>query len=318
MDVVEISIIIPTHRRCEVLDALLNRIRDISQPRHEVIVIDDASTDGTADMLRRSHPEVRVLRNDSARGFDALPDAIALARGGLVFQLDDDAFPGPDTLARVVDHFRRRGAKLGVAALPFFDPSTGRRARTSYLPDTDGERHLPTHGFLAGAVVLRTEAARSIPPSPPGYFMYGTEPAALIEYLEAGWEADVLPDAPVFHLWSGRSRRLAARTAYLPLRNDIVTIKRYYRGWRRSEMLVGRYLTGYLHLLAAGRPQDWRRALRDADRMLQRLPRRGARPETLERVYACFTGLTLATLVSRVNLRRLGWLAGLVPVDQIA
>lgn len=311
-----ITIIIPTHRRRDRLEQLLRRLRAQASPPHQVVVIDDASSDGTSAMLKL-FPEVAVLRNDQPRGFDALPDAIAMARSELILQLDDDAYPADGTIAKVVRHFERRGPRLGLVALPFVEPESGRTAFTTYLPAPPvGQDACPTRGFLAGAVAMRTEVARVLPPSPPGYFMFETEVAALIGVLAAGWEADHLPGAVVYHLWDARKHGVGANAAYLALRNDLVTIRRYYTGWRRSEMIVGRYLTGLVHLLGAGRPRDWPRALREADALLATLPPATASEAVLSRVYPCFEGMTLTTLLSRVNARRLGWFLGLLPIDQ--
>lgn len=311
----DVSVIIPTHSRRDLLDRILTYLAGLEGPSLEVIVIDDASSDGTRTMLATDHPEVVTLRNDSPRGFDALPDAIARSTGRFVFQLDDDAWPAPGTLATVLEHFERRGPRLGLVALPFVAPGSGRRVRTPFLPD--GDRPGPTHGFLAGAVVLRRQAALALPPSPPGYFLQATEPPALIEYLAAGWEADFLPGATVYHEWVGRSRRIPPQSAFLSLRNDIVTFRRYYRGWRRREMIAGRYLTGLLHALSAGSPGAFARAARAARAMLAELPERAVPEPILERVYPCFRGATLTTLASGANLGRAAWLLGLLPVEEI-
>src|SRR5699024_1716298 len=147
----------------------------------------DASTDGTSELLRTEFSTVTVVRNDPARGFDALPDVVRRSRGRLVFQLDDDAYPARDTLTLVARHFEERGSQLGLVALPFVEPNSGRYGYTPYFPRLQpGERFGPTRGFFQGAVVFRREAALEVPPSPPGYFMYETEPAAIIEYLAAG------------------------------------------------------------------------------------------------------------------------------------
>lgn len=311
-----VSFLIPTHRRRELLERTLRLLEEMPGPSREVVVIDDASQDGTAEMLRSCFPRVRVLRNDTPRGFDALPDAIRLARGEWLFLLDDDAYPAEGTLERAVRHAETRGPELGLVALPFVEPESGRAQYTPYFPHTNGHPYGPAHGFIAGAVLVRREAALAVPPSPPGYFMYETEPAAMLEYLAAGWEADYLPSAPVYHLYEARSRQIRPAAAYLPFRNDLVTMKRYYRGWRRVEMVAGRYLTGLVHLAVAGRPGDWWRAVREADEMLAKLPPRRLPRWVLERVYPCFDGLTLATLASETNRRRVAWIAGLLPADQ--
>lgn len=317
MSDVQVSLIIPTHNRKKMLRELLTMLPHRVGSEHEVVVIDDASTDGTALMIHNEFPSVRVIRNTVPRGFEALPDAVRRARGEFIFQLDDDAYPAEGTVQRVVEHFCERGPQLALVALPFVEPQSGRRSYTPYFPELRGGQHYaPTRGFHAGAVAFRRKAALVIPPSPEGYFMYETEPPTVIEYLAHGWEADYLPGAPIYHLWDARGAKVKARAAYLPLRNDLVTIRRYYRGWRKTEMLLGRYLTGLLHLAAAGQPGAVLQAAREADAMLAVRPAKQIPPEILNRVYPCFDGLTLRTFWSETNRRRVGWFLGFTPIDQ--
>jgi len=312
----EFSVIVPTHRRRGLLDKLLVTLREQPGPTREVIVVDDASSDGTSEMLRE-HPDVLVVRNDESRGFDALPDAVRLARGRLLLQLDDDAWPAEGTLERVAQHFERRGERLGLVALPFFEPDSGRRAYTPYLPRVArGATYLPARAFYQGAVVFRREAALEIPPSPPGYFLYGTEPATVIEYLAMGWEADYLPDAPIYHLWEARQRKVTVRSAVVMLRNDLVTFRRYYRGWCRLDLMAGRYLTGLVHLLAAGAPGAFAQALREAEELVAEQPPREIDAAILDRVLPCFDGLSVSTFLAEPNRRRAAWFLGLLPADQ--
>src|SRR3982750_561505 len=57
----EVSVVVATRNRAEALRHTLDRLRRLPE-RPEVIVVDNASTDGTPDLVRRDFPEVRVLR----------------------------------------------------------------------------------------------------------------------------------------------------------------------------------------------------------------------------------------------------------------
>jgi hypothetical protein len=96
-----ISVVIPTHNRRDLLALTLRSAlwqRDIDL---EVIVVDDGSTDGSADMVAGVRDErVRVLRNDVARGVSAARNrGIDAVRSDWVAFLDDDDLWAADKLA---------------------------------------------------------------------------------------------------------------------------------------------------------------------------------------------------------------------------
>lgn len=313
----EISFLFPTRNRRDLVRDLLTRLYELPGPTREVIVVDDASTDGTWAMIQREFPQVKGFRNEVQSNHDKLQRAVELASGDYVFKLDDDSWPAPGTLQKVVAHFGARGPKLGLIALPVYDARSGRLGYTTYYPAVpEGERYAPTHGFRNPGVVFRREALDVVPISPPGYFRGGVETVTALEFRRHGWEADFLADAPVYHLWVGRPRHIQPETAFYPLRNDLVTFRRYYRGWQRSEMIIGRYLVGLIHLSAAGRPQDFFRAVREANRMFAERNQADVSPEVRELAYQCFDGVTLKTFFSETNLRRVAWKFGFLPIDQ--
>jgi GT2 family glycosyltransferase len=316
-----LSFLIPTHARRDTLRGVLRTLERQAGEADipiDIVVVDDASTDGTSTMLAEEFSTVTVQRNEVSRGFDALGDAVHLTRGDLIFCLDDDAYPDDDTVEKVLDHFERRGERLGLVALPFIEPASGRTVYTPYLPTMDqGPSWAPTHAFLAGAAVFRREVALAVPPSPPGYFLYCTEPATALEVLASGWEADHLPDAAVYHLFEARRAKIKPMQAILPFRNDLVTIRRYYRGWERFEMLIGRYLTGLLHLAAAGALGAFPKVHRESWALFLELGERDVSPATRRQVYRCFDGTTLRTLASETNRRRVAYALGRLPIDQV-
>jgi GT2 family glycosyltransferase len=86
---------------------LLRRCLNSIEPCHEVIVVDNASQDGSADMVASEFPHVRLLRNSDNRGFAAANNqGLDAASRPLVLLLNSDAFAEPgaiERLARVFD-----------------------------------------------------------------------------------------------------------------------------------------------------------------------------------------------------------------------
>src|SRR5215467_6944013 len=98
----EVSVVIPTHNRLEVLAEVLSAlVRQEGAPPFEVVIVDDGSTDGTADWLRhRSFGlPLRVLVQDNRGPAAARNTGVAVAAGRWVAFLGDDTVPAVGWLA---------------------------------------------------------------------------------------------------------------------------------------------------------------------------------------------------------------------------
>jgi glycosyltransferase involved in cell wall biosynthesis len=98
-----VSVIVCAYNRAPMLDACLRSIRAQDHPSFEVLVMDDASTDGALD-LAKSHaaddPRVRVFdRSENAGGPKNLADAHRHARGAYIGWVDSDDLILPDCLS---------------------------------------------------------------------------------------------------------------------------------------------------------------------------------------------------------------------------
>ena len=103
-----VSILCVTHNRRELLLECLASCRQQDYPPVELIVVDNASDDGTDEALRERFPEALLIRTHRNLGFfPALNLAIANARGDYLMTVDDDArFLHSDAVRRMVDAFR--------------------------------------------------------------------------------------------------------------------------------------------------------------------------------------------------------------------
>ena len=105
-----VAVVIPTYNEAENIARRLDNVYQQDYPREklEVIVVDSASIDGTADIAEewaRQHPDLKtvVLREGERRGkAHALNNALALTNGEVVVIADADALWAPDALRRAV------------------------------------------------------------------------------------------------------------------------------------------------------------------------------------------------------------------------
>jgi len=107
MDFPLVTVLIVTWNRKEDVLQTIQSVYDQAYTSFEIVVVDNGSTDGTVEELHRLYPAVKVAALDKNLGISAGRNAgIAVARGEIIFCLDSDASPGPDTLMNLVHKFQ--------------------------------------------------------------------------------------------------------------------------------------------------------------------------------------------------------------------
>ena len=86
----DISVVIPTHNRATLVGRAIRSVLGQSLPPREIIVVDDGSEDGTASLVAREFPSVRVLRQANGGVSTARNRGIAAAGGDWIALLDSD------------------------------------------------------------------------------------------------------------------------------------------------------------------------------------------------------------------------------------
>ena len=127
----KISVILPVHNRADVLSRAVESVIDQELKDFELIVIDDGSTDGSADVAESfADPRIRVVRLDKNRGGNvARNEGIRAASAPLIAFLDSDDRYRPNKLSFVVAEFERR-SKLDLLVDSFIkvQPPGSRKA----------------------------------------------------------------------------------------------------------------------------------------------------------------------------------------------
>ena len=119
MDLTATVIIATKNRRDEVVRAVESAVNQTAAP--EVIVLDDASDDGTAELIRERFPGVRVERSETSIGAPAQRNrGVRLAGGDVIISVDDDVlFTSPDIVGQTLDDFGP--PRIGAVAIPFIN-----------------------------------------------------------------------------------------------------------------------------------------------------------------------------------------------------
>ena len=185
-----VSVVFLAFNRREALATSLGHVLALDYPadRLEVIVVDNASTDGTAEMVRQDFPDVKLIDLPRNVGVSGINAGVRAARGRFVLLLDDDCHISGDALLRAVDAAETHGA--GLVSFRVLSPA-GTVFNDVY--DTG----LLT--FWGCAALLRREAAELLGGYDAEIFFLGNELEFTARLLDAGFAHLFLPDVEVVH-----------------------------------------------------------------------------------------------------------------------
>src|SRR5581483_7648961 len=102
---VTISVVIPTHNRALLLQRALRSVVAQSRPPDEILVVDDGSTDDTAEVVRRFE-SVTYLHQENAGASAARNHGVSVACGDFIAFLDSDDVWFPEYLERMANTIR--------------------------------------------------------------------------------------------------------------------------------------------------------------------------------------------------------------------
>jgi glycosyltransferase involved in cell wall biosynthesis len=159
---VDISIIIPSKDRLWSLPKAVESCRS-STLRMQIIVIDDASTDGTADWLR-TQPDITVIKGDGWGKRWGVNQALSLATGKYLRYLDSDDWLVPGANEKQFEELERDGADVSVAGFNlYFDEAFERAEEWPPTDDFIAQQLGETAGSHYSAFLFRREFVQDIP-----------------------------------------------------------------------------------------------------------------------------------------------------------
>jgi GT2 family glycosyltransferase len=216
-------VIVTKDRRDELRDALRSATGQ-RQPLLEVLVVDDGSADGTADMVRAEFASVRVKRFETSAGLVVRRnDAAELATGDVIFSLDDDAvFTTPDVVAQTMAEFDH--PRIGAIAIPYIDVRRGPEEHQR-APVAHGRWATPV--FRGTAHALRRDVFLRLGGYRGSIVHQGEEIDFALRMLDGGFVVRLGNADPIHHFESpSRSMR---RMEFYFRRNEILLATTYFR-----------------------------------------------------------------------------------------
>jgi N-acetylglucosaminyl-diphospho-decaprenol L-rhamnosyltransferase len=261
---IDLTVVLVSWNVIALLRDCLNSIAaGVGELTHEIVVVDNASTDGSADLVATEFPNVKLIRNQGNVGFArANNQGIAIGSGRCVLLLNSDTLVRPDALIELVafmDQHARVGAVCPRLVLPGGepqafafggDPSIGhlmkrglyrmllRRSVHNWRTD-----QVQAVDWVSGACLLvRRAVIDQVGGLDENIFMYFEDADWCKRIREAGWRVMFNPQIEIVHL-GGQSlaQNPAAREAY-------DRSLRYFYGKHYgplARLLLGLFLTFY-------------------------------------------------------------------------
>jgi GT2 family glycosyltransferase len=245
--VTDLSVSIVNTNSRELLLACLESLEDADA---EIVVLDNASEDGSVEAVRERFRDIRVIPQEFRAGFGANHNTvIRVTRGRYVYVLNEDTTADDWGLDRITAYL---DAHPRVAALgPKLVYPDGRRQDSAWrfpsplvsalglltlgklgVKQSHGDLPLPVDWVMGAALVLRREALAQVGLFDEGFFLYSEEVDLQFRLRRAGWEVHYFPEVTVVHHESQFS-------AAVPERRVNEMWRSRHRYWRKHHSALG-------------------------------------------------------------------------------
>ena len=246
---------------------------------HEVIVVDNASTDGSRAYLEPRFQWVRFIWNQQNRGFAvANNQALAEAKGQFVLFLNPDTIISEESLAACIDHFRKH-VKAGAVGIRMLDGSGRflRESKRSFVTPLTAfyklsglanlfpkspvfaryhQGHLDplkNHqtDVLAGAfMMVRRTVLEKTGGFDEQFFMYGEDIDLCYRIRKAGYENHYLSHPPIIHFKGESTSRHSLKYVRMFYGAMAIFAKKHYGGWKSGLFTASIHLAIWLRAIA--------------------------------------------------------------------
>jgi N-acetylglucosaminyl-diphospho-decaprenol L-rhamnosyltransferase len=248
-------------------ELLLACLESLSGTEAEIVVLDNASEDSSADAVRERFPGVRLIAQDFRAGFGANHNTVIRATTGrYVYVLNEDTTADDWGFGRLVSYL---DANPRVAALgPKLVYPDGRRQDSAWrfptplvsalglvtvgklgVKQSHGDDPRPVDWVMGAALLLRRDALNEVGLFDEGFFLYSEEVDLQFRLRQAGWDVHYVPEVTVVHHESQFS-------AGIPERRINEMWRSRHRYWRKHHSGVGARIaavaTGAQYAVRAG------------------------------------------------------------------
>jgi len=241
------------------LESVSKEVSGLGSLGVETLVVDNASTDGSIQMLQDRFPWVQLTQNQTNVGFArANNQAILQSTGRYVLLLNPDTKVKPGAFGTLI-HFMEAHPEAGGAGARLLNPDHTLQPSCYPAPTLPGEfwrmfhldmlvpygvyrmdgwslsRHHEVDVIQGACLILRQEALNQVGLLDGEYFIYSEEVDLCHRLQQAGWRLYWVPQAQVVH-YGGQSTQQVAAEMFLRLYQGKIIYFRKHYGWLTSHI----------------------------------------------------------------------------------
>ena len=215
-----VSVVMVSYNRKEDVREGLMRLLNQKYPALEILVVENGSADGTAEMVHREFRTVRLINLKENTGVSAYNVGFKNASGKYILIIDDDSYPEDGAIEKMVEKFEH-DPHLGVAAFDVRDYYNYRETMGNVKDKTEVEE-TPSESYImsfngAGAGV-RKEIIDAVGGYPDEFFLYFNETDLALRVWNLGFTVEYFPDLVSYHK-NSPSNRESTRAPFYYTRN---------------------------------------------------------------------------------------------------
>lgn len=263
----EVSVVIVSYNSRAVLDPCLQSLKKQNVfDDTEVIVVDNASSDGSPTMVRERHPWVKLIAGRKNVGFSrGVNIGIREARGEYFLILNPDTVVRPDSIERLLE-FMKRTPSAGIVGpkLVYNDGTLQYSCRRFYtwkvlvlrrtilgkilknsaavadhmMLDFDHESTREVDWILGACLLVRRRAVESVGLLDERFFLYFEDVDWCYRMRQKGWKVFYHPEAVVTHSYARKSAQSVINRSVIA---HLASLIRYYDKWNPVFYLLKKY-----------------------------------------------------------------------------
>ena len=256
---VDISFIIVNWNTRDILMDCLNSIyKTVKDIDFEIYVVDNNSTDGSQEAVKKEFPDVMLIENEINTGFAyANNQALRIMQGRFAVLLNSDAVLKEQAIKKLLT-FMIATSSAGIAGVQLLNEDSSLQNSIDNFPSTETEifnksilrlffpdkypsknriyeKPIEVDSVIGACMMIRKEAIDEVGVFDEDYFIFLEETDWCFRMYKKGWKVFHVPDAEVFHL-SGHSKKKT------PWRSQIEYYISLYKFFRKNRTPLS-YLT---------------------------------------------------------------------------